>query len=111
MIQEEGVDMMVTSGHATEGDWQIGYSYKNGQFICMSSNLIGKSMDGALYPVTHNGSPKVLSAAGNCLIGHIKSPNCMALAWMHSVGCGPDDWVRCFNMVWVHGMGSTQLLH
>ena len=86
VIQEEGVDMMVTSGHATEGDWQIGYSYKNGQFICMSSNLIGKSMDGALYPVTHNGSPKVLSAAGNCLIGHIKSPNCMALAWMHSVG-------------------------
>ena len=86
IANEVGVDMMVTSGHATESDWQIGYTYRNGQFVCMSSHLMGKSMDGSLYPVTHNGSPKVLSAAGNCLMGHIKSPNCMALAWMHSVG-------------------------
>ena len=83
---EVGVDMMVTSGHATESDWQIGYSYENGQFVCMSSHMTGKAMDSSLYPVTHNGSPKVLSAAGNCLMGHIRSPNCMALAWMHSVG-------------------------
>lgn len=83
---EEGVDMMVTSGHATENDWQIGYNYKNGEFITMSSHMMGKAMDGSLHPVTHNGSPKVLSAAGNCLMGHIKTANSMALAWIHSVG-------------------------
>lgn len=83
---DTGVDMMITSGHATENDWQIGYSYSNGKFICMSSNLIGESMDGSLYPIKHNGKPKILSAAGNCLMGHIKTVNCMALAWMHSAG-------------------------
>ena len=25
-------DLFVTSGHATERDWQIGYGYQNGEF-------------------------------------------------------------------------------
>ena len=86
VANEMGVDMMITSGHCSEVDWQIGYTYKNGHFVTISSHMMGKSMDGSLYPVTHNGSPKILSAAGNCSVGHIKTANCMALAWMHSVG-------------------------
>jgi zinc protease len=81
-----GVDMMVTSGHATERDWCIGYSYPNGKFICRSSRMMGLAMDGHTHPIVHNGRPKILSAAGNCLVGNIDESNCMALAWMHSVG-------------------------
>ena len=81
-----GVDMMVTSGHATEKDWNIGYSYRNGRFICQSSNMVGEAMDGSTHPITFNDKPKILSAAGNCLVGNISERNCMALAWMHSVG-------------------------
>ncbi len=86
VANEVGVDMMITSGHASDVNWQIGYTYENGQFVCESSHMMGKTMNNLLCPVTHNGSPKVLSAAGNCCIGHIKTANCMALAWMHSVG-------------------------
>lgn len=82
-----GVDMIITSGHATENDWNIGYSYLNGQLTCQSGNImVGRSTDGVLYPITPNGNPKVLSAAGNCLIGSICNSDCMALSWMHCVG-------------------------
>lgn len=81
-----GVDMMVTSGHATERDWNIGYSFKSGQFICPTGEMVGRALDGSIHPIKHNGKPKILSAAGNCLIGNIDRENCMALAWMHSVG-------------------------
>ena len=30
------VDMVSTSGHATEGDWQMGYTYRNGQLVTAS---------------------------------------------------------------------------
>ena len=83
---DSGVDMMITSGHATEKDWNIGYSYSNGRFICQSTIMCGQAMDGNIYPISHNGQPKILSAAGNCLMGKIPESNCMALAWMHSVG-------------------------
>ena len=83
---EKGCDMMITSGHATENDWQIGYTYRNGQFVCQEGKLVGLSSNRKWYPITGNGQPKILSAAGNCLMGHIDKPNCMALAWMHSAG-------------------------
>lgn len=34
-------DLFMTSGHATERDWQIGYSFKNGQFRCKDGVLMG----------------------------------------------------------------------
>ena len=81
-----GVDMMVTSGHATEKDWNIRYSYHNSRFICQSSNMVGKAMDGSTHPITFDGKLKILSAAGNCLVDNICKRNCMVLTWMHSVG-------------------------
>ena len=82
-----GVDMMITSGHASEKDWKIGYSYPNGQFNCVSpAKMVGMSLEGVVHPISHNGSPKILSAAGNCRVGNIPQRDCMALAWMHSVG-------------------------
>lgn len=83
---DEGVDMMVTSGHATESDWNIGYSFKSGQFVPRNGLLYGLTLDNRFIPIANNGSPKIYSAAGNCLMGHIDGDNCMALAWMHSAG-------------------------
>ena len=82
-----GVDMMVTSGHATEKDWNIGYSYCNGRFICQSSNMVGEAMDGSTHPITFNGKPKILSPAGNCLVGNISRET----VWR---------WHGCIQWVW-----------
>lgn len=82
----EGVDMVVSSGHATERDWNIGYTFKSGQFRCHRGQLYGCELSGRRIEVKHSGAPKILSAAGNCLMGHISDENCMALGWMHSGG-------------------------
>ena len=34
-------DLFITSGHATERDWQIGYGYRNGSFRCADGQLFG----------------------------------------------------------------------
>ena len=78
-------DLFVTSGHATERDWQIGYSYKNGQFRCKDGTLVGVSTDGTLHPI-QSPNPKVYLAAGNCLMGRIVDDQSMALAWLGSGG-------------------------
>jgi hypothetical protein len=38
-LTEYRADLFVTSGHATERDWQIGYRYRNGQFRCENGLL------------------------------------------------------------------------
>ncbi|KAI6657775.1 hypothetical protein LOD99_518 [Oopsacas minuta] len=83
---DKGVDMIVTSGHASEKDWNIGYSFESGKLVSKEGKLCGLTIEGRVIPVTHNGSAKVYSAAGNCLMGHIKDVNSMALCWMHSAG-------------------------
>ncbi len=77
--------LFITSGHATERGWQIGYRYPNGTW---------KSKGGALFAVDLKGksraiespSPKVYLPVGNCLIGHIDGPDAMALAYLKSAG-------------------------
>ncbi|MDO4630107.1 MAG: hypothetical protein Q4C70_13080 [Planctomycetia bacterium] len=78
-------DLFVTSGHATEGDWQIGYSYRNGQFLAKDGQLFGKTTDGEIFPIQSQ-RPKSHLASGNCLIGHIKTDGCMAPSLVHSAG-------------------------
>ena len=83
--EDEGVDFIGTSGHATEKDLNIGYSFRSGSLCCNRGQLYGRPLNGSEYiAVQRNDSPKVLSAAGNCLMGHISDENCMALGWMHS---------------------------
>ncbi len=92
-------DLFVTSGHATERDWQIGYpigrdaNHPNGtdpnhkgQFICKDGVLIAVSRDHKTEFPINSPNPKVYLAAGNCLMGHIRDKQAMALAWMHSGG-------------------------
>jgi zinc protease len=78
-------DLFLTSGHATEHDWQIGYSYKNGQFRCREGQLFGLDLDKKEHPI-NSPNPKVYLPAGNCLIGRIPGPDCMATAFMHTGG-------------------------
>ena len=80
----QGVDMIISSAHATERDWNIGYAFQSGKFLCREGQLYGLSLEGERIDVEQTGSAKVLSAAGNCLMGYIRDKDCMALAWMHS---------------------------
>ena len=85
VLNEEQPDMFVTSGHATERDWMIGFKYRNGFFKHDRGLLYGLDTRGAKWPVA-SPNPKVYLAVGNCLMGHIDRPDCMALAWMNSAG-------------------------
>ncbi len=78
-------DLFVTSGHATERNWQIGYRYRNGKFISKAGQLTGVAVDGSTYPI-ESSNPKVYLPIGNCLMGHIDSRDAMALAFIHSAG-------------------------
>jgi hypothetical protein len=78
-------DLFVTSGHATERDWQIGFRYKNGYFKCADGQLYGLDTQGRKFPV-QSPNPKVYMPVGNCLMGHIDGTNAMALAWLNSAG-------------------------
>ncbi len=79
----DGTQLMVTSGHATEKDWQPGYSYRNGCFRSKNGELFGVPLEGERIPVKSE-DPKIWLASGNCLIGHISDRDCMALAMIHS---------------------------
>jgi len=78
-------DLFITSGHATEHDWQLGYSYRNGQFVCGNGMLFGQDLRRRLFLID-SPNPKVYLAAGNCLIGHIEDKSSMALGWLGSGG-------------------------
>jgi len=84
-LNEYHADLFVTSGHATERDWQIGYTYRNGSFRSKAGKLTGHDKQGNTYPV-QSANPKVYLPIGNCLMGHVNGPDAMALAWMNSAG-------------------------
>jgi hypothetical protein len=85
VLNEYHPQLFVTSGHATERDWQIGFRYRNGQFRCTSGQLFGLDTKGHRFPV-HSENPKVFLPVGNCLMGHIDGPEAMALAYIKSAG-------------------------
>ena len=78
-------DLFITSGHATERDWQIGFRYRNGYFKHKNGKLFGWDTLGQEHPI-NSANPKVYMPIGNCLMGHIDRPDCMATSWMNSAG-------------------------
>ena len=78
-------DLFVTSGHATERDWQIGFAYRNGAFHSGGGRLWGVDTTGARIPIESR-QPKVWLPVGNCLAGHIDGPEALALAFMNAAG-------------------------
>ncbi len=85
LLNDGKPDYFLTSGHATFRDWQIGYSYKNGQFRCADGQLFGLDLGGARHDI-RSANPKVYCAGGNCLMGLIEDRQTMALAWMRTGG-------------------------
>ncbi len=84
-LNRHQLDLFMTSGHATPDDWQIGYSHRDGQFRCADGQLLGLDRQGRHFPI-RSPNPKLYLPSGNCLIGQIHQPNCMALAWLRSGG-------------------------
>lgn len=84
-LTEFRADLFLTSGHATERDWQIGYKYRNGYFRCAEGVLYGEDTTGLKHRIL-SPNPKVYLPIGNCLMGHIDGTNAMALAFMNSAG-------------------------
>lgn len=78
-------DLCMTSGHATEYGWLLGFSYKNGVLRCKDGTLFGLDMKKNAYRVRAQ-SPRIYLASGNCLVGHVADKDAMALAWMSSGG-------------------------
>ncbi|MEX2188293.1 MAG: hypothetical protein WD875_15910 [Pirellulales bacterium] len=88
-------DLFVTSGHATQRDWQIGFAFRNGSFRSQGGKLFGHPTAGDAkgtklgnaepFEIVSD-NPKVYLAVGNCLMGHIDSQDAMALAWLNSAG-------------------------
>jgi len=85
LLNKDRPQFFMTSGHATHRDWQIGFSYRNGEFRCRNGQLFGLATDGTRHDVD-SPSPKVYCAAGNCLMGWIEDRETMAPAWMRSAG-------------------------
>lgn len=84
-LTDDNADLFVTSGHATERDWQIGFRYRNGQFKSKNGRMFGVPTDGERFAISSR-NPKVYLPIGNCLMGNIDGPDAMALAWMNDVG-------------------------
>jgi hypothetical protein len=88
-LSDYQADLFVTSGHATERDWQIGFAYRNGSFRSKAGKLFGhptaSANAGKAFEIKSD-NPKVYLAVGNCLMDHIDSPDAMALAWLNSAG-------------------------
>lgn len=84
-LNEYEPDLLVTSGHATARNWQIGYGYKNGTFRSENGAIYGVDLQGGRHAVD-SGNPKIYLPIGNCLMGSIPDENAMALAWMNSAG-------------------------
>jgi len=82
-LSEYEADLFITSGHATERDWQIGYAYENGYFKSKAGQLYGQTADKQRFEIRST-NPKVYLPIGNCLMGHVDSTDAMALAWMHT---------------------------
>jgi len=78
-------DLFVTSGHATERDWMIGFRYSNGYFRSKAGHIVGDDTKGEKFEI-NSPNPKVYMPIGNCLMGHIDGPDAMALGWLNCVG-------------------------
>lgn len=78
-------EMFMTSGHASEYDWQIGYGFNGGVFRSLKGTLYALNSEGKRFEI-RSPNPKVYLPVGNCRLGHISKQDCMTTAWIHSGG-------------------------
>jgi len=90
-LNSNQVHLMLTSGHASEYNWQLHYPDPSpeGFFVASNGRLYGRDANSVTHLVNST-NPKIYWAAGNCLIAKIpgdsRRDNCMALAWLGSGG-------------------------
>ncbi|MFA5159043.1 MAG: hypothetical protein WC484_00875 [Candidatus Omnitrophota bacterium] len=77
--------LVAASAHATEHDWDMGYTAPNMKMDHQDGQLFCIDMNENRFAMT-NDEPKIYIGAGNCLIGDIDQKDCMATSWMHSGG-------------------------
>jgi hypothetical protein len=85
LLNNYRADLMITSGHATQAGWQIGFRYRNGFFKSQAGQMFGVDTKNKRIELD-SPNPKVYLPIGNCLMGDINGSDCMALAWMNDVG-------------------------
>ena len=82
---DQGVDMIVNSGHASNRDFSIGLA--NGKFVSLSEGrlqAVTKFGESFTIPSPRGSNPKIFCATGNCLVGLISDSSSMALALQHT---------------------------
>ncbi|MEN6371355.1 MAG: hypothetical protein ABFD64_05005 [Armatimonadota bacterium] len=86
-INTNTVDLVVSSGHATQTSWQLHYPTVglDGMFYSSNGLVYGVAHSGKVYNINST-NPKVYYAPGNCLIGLTTSGNNMVPSWIHSGG-------------------------
>ncbi len=99
-------ELVVTSGHATERHWEIGFTVRNGEFRHDNGQLYARTTDKQRVNIT-SPNTKVYIGAGNCLIGHIDRRDCMATAWLHTGGVNQ---MVGYTVVTFHGFGGWGVL-
>jgi hypothetical protein len=65
-LTKDAADLFVTSGHATERDWQIGFRYRNGQFRSEAGHMFGVTTGGERFRIQSK-NPKVYLPIGSVL--------------------------------------------
>jgi len=84
-LENPQTTLFVTSGHATQRDWQPGYSYPNGHWKSKDGSLLAVNLKGEEHSIK-SPTAKVYLPVGNCLMGHINGKDAMALAFFKSAG-------------------------
>jgi hypothetical protein len=86
MSQEVNTDTdqcISTSGHASEHNWVMGYTYTSGTMFSKAGQVTARDAHGKEYPITTS-NPKIYYSPGNCLIARQVDMDSMSLAWIHS---------------------------
>lgn len=86
-INTNTVDIVISSGHATQTSWQLHYPTvgNDGMFYSSNGLVYGRAKNGRIYNINST-NPKVYYAPGNCLIGLATSIDHMVPSWFHSGG-------------------------
>lgn len=87
LINGGGMQLIMTSGHATENNWASGYLSDNMYVIQNNFGLYARSTMGQVVKLADK-TPKIWCAAGNCLIGNVPpgGKSCMVLSAIHVLG-------------------------
>lgn len=86
-INTNKVDLVVSSGHATQTSWQLHYPNvgNDGMFYSSNGQVYGRAKNGSIYYINST-NPKIYWAPGNCLIGLATSVDHMVPSWIRSGG-------------------------